>query len=76
MKTQRGIANLGFSSIRRGIAHFNFSCNLTGTRPKPLTGNTSNVVANDNMMECKKELAIEEMPLNTKRRKHKNYFET
>jgi hypothetical protein len=44
--TTRGIANKGFSGMRRVVARFNFSCNLTGNRPQSLTGHTSNVVSN------------------------------
>lgn len=29
----RGIANKGFSCMRRFVARFNFSCNLTGDTP-------------------------------------------
>jgi len=41
----RGIANKGFSSIRRVLARFNFSCSLTGNHPQSLTGHTTNVVS-------------------------------
>ena len=37
----RGIANKGFSGMRRFEAHFNFSCKLTGNRPQSLTGHTA-----------------------------------
>jgi len=40
----RGIANKGFSGMRRFVAHFNFSCNLTGNHPQSLTGHTATVV--------------------------------
>ena len=36
--TTRGIANKGFSGMRRVVARFNFSCNLIGNRPQSLTG--------------------------------------
>lgn len=32
------IANMGFSGIQRGVARFNFSCNLIGNSPQSLTG--------------------------------------
>ena len=32
------IANKGFSSMRRVVARFNFSCTLIGNRPQSLTG--------------------------------------
>jgi hypothetical protein len=35
-----GIANKGFSGMRRFVARFKFPCNLTGNRPKSLTGHT------------------------------------
>ena len=36
-----GIANKGFSGMRRVVARFNFSCNLIGNRPQSLTGHTA-----------------------------------
>ena len=39
----RGIANKGFSGMRRVVARFNFSCNLIGNHPQSLTGHTANV---------------------------------
>jgi hypothetical protein len=39
----RGIANKGFSGMRRVVARFNFSCNLIGNLPQSLTGHTANV---------------------------------
>ena len=30
----RGIANKGFSGMRRVVARFNFSCNLIGIKPE------------------------------------------
>lgn len=44
--TTRGIANKGFSGMRRALARFNFSCNLTGNRPHSLTGHTATVMGN------------------------------
>jgi hypothetical protein len=44
MLATRGIANKGFSGMRRFVARFNFSCNLTGNRPQSLTGHTANVM--------------------------------
>ena len=38
----RGIANKGFSSMRRFVTRFNFSCNLIGNHPQSLTGHTAN----------------------------------
>ena len=43
-RTTRGIANKGFSGMRRVVARFNFSCNLTGNRPQSLTGHTATVM--------------------------------
>jgi len=37
----RGIANKGFSGMRRVVARFNFSCILIGNRPQSLTGHTA-----------------------------------
>ncbi len=34
----RGIANKGFSGIRRVVARFKFSCTWIGNRPQSLTG--------------------------------------
>jgi hypothetical protein len=42
----RGIANKGFRGMRRVVARFNISCNLTGNRPQSLTGHTANVSGN------------------------------
>jgi len=39
----RGIANKDFRGMRRVVARFNFSCNLTGNRPQSLTGHTATV---------------------------------
>jgi len=36
-----GIANKGFSGMRRVVARFNFSCILIGNRPQSLTGHTA-----------------------------------
>ena len=36
----RGIANKGFSGMRRVVARFNFSCNLIGNHPQSLTAAT------------------------------------
>ena len=36
-----GIANKGFSGMRRVVARFNFTCNLTGNHPQSLTGHTA-----------------------------------
>ena len=35
------IANKGFGGMRRYVARFNFSCNLTGNHPQSLTGHTA-----------------------------------
>ena len=40
-RTTRGIANKGFSGMRKVVARFNFSCNLIGNRPQTLTGHTA-----------------------------------
>jgi len=40
----RGIANKGFSGMRRVVVRFNFSWNLTGNRPQSLTGHTATVM--------------------------------
>jgi len=37
----RGIANKGFSGMRRFVARFNFTCNLTENHPQSLTGHTA-----------------------------------
>ncbi|HOI88256.1 MAG TPA: hypothetical protein PLV51_10375, partial [Lentimicrobium sp.] len=37
-----GIANKGFSGMRKVVARFNFSCNLTGNRPQSLTAYSLN----------------------------------
>ena len=39
----RGIANKGFSGIRKVVARSNFSCTLIGNRPQSLTGHTATV---------------------------------
>jgi len=44
-RTTRGIANKGFSGMRKVVVRFNFSCNLTGNRPQSLTGHTATVVS-------------------------------
>ena len=41
-RTTSGIANKGFSGMRRFIARFNFSFILIGYRPQSLTGHTAN----------------------------------
>ena len=42
-----GIANKGFSGMRRVVARFNFTCNLTGNHPQSLTGHTAIRYASD-----------------------------
>ena len=44
----RGIANKGFSGMRRVSVRFNFSCTLIGNRPQSLTGHTAIVTINFN----------------------------
>lgn len=44
--TTRGIANKGFSGMRRVVARFNFPCNWIVNRPQTLTAHTANVVGN------------------------------
>jgi hypothetical protein len=39
----RGIAYKGFSSMRKVLARFNFSCTLILIRPQSLTGHTATV---------------------------------
>lgn len=46
MLATRGIANKGFSGMRKVLARFNISCNLIGNHPLSLTGHTANVTAN------------------------------
>jgi hypothetical protein len=43
----RGIANKGFSGMRKVVARFNISCNLIGNRPHSLTGHTATVSHNN-----------------------------
>ena len=47
-RTTHNIANKGSSGMRRFVARFNFSSNLTGNRPQSLTGHTANVSNNYN----------------------------
>jgi len=41
-RTTHNIANKGFSSMRKFLARFNFSCTLIGNRPQSLTGHIVN----------------------------------
>ena len=50
----RGIANKGFSGMRKVVARFNFSCNLKGNHPQSLTGHTANVTCYVRKTECLK----------------------
>ena len=40
-RTTRGIANKGFSGMRRLVARFNFLCALIGNLTQSLTGHTA-----------------------------------
>ena len=40
----RGIANKGFTDLRKEVARINFFNVRLGRRPQPLTGHTSNVM--------------------------------
>ena len=52
-----GIANKGFSGMRRVVARFNFSCNLIGNRPQSLTVHTANRKRHNNKMHQDSESA-------------------